>query len=274
MPGREVAFWETVRVTAYLYNLDEFSVAAVFAGVMLVLSLVAPFVGKRLGWNADTKEKADFVGRAQSTVLSFGALALSFSLVQVQGNFRQTEQIVHKEASTVLLLEHQLLRFGLPAANIPRTLLRGYASSIIHDEWPSMQHHDVSNKTTAAFRALSDGVGDLQPSPGRQQMAYADIIKSLDNLFETRGLRRAAAATALSSTFWILAFVLLAILVGLNLMVVPLPTNLVSVVAPCVALALLASVVFVTDRPFIGRAGILPTSLEYVLIEMNTSGQP
>ncbi len=254
----------------YLYSFSALGVAVLFTGVMLGFSLAAPFVGRWLGFNASSKEKADIIGRSQSSVLSFCALTLAFSLVQVQGNFRQTEQIVHKEASTVLLLEHQLIRLGSPGADSPRTLLRAYADSIIQDDWPAMRHEELSDQATAAFRLLSDAISVLQPTPGRQQVAYADTVKSLDSLFETCGLRRAAATIKLSFPFWCLALVLLTTVVGLNLMVVPLPTNLASAVIPCVVLSLLAAVVFITDRPFLGHTSIPPTSMERVLIEMNT----
>jgi len=253
----------------YLYSLNALGVALLFGGVMLVLSMRAPFTGRRLALNAATKEKADFVGRAQSSVLSFCALILVFSLIQVQGNFRQTEQIVHKEASTVLLLEHQLLRYGSSDADASRTLLRAYAGSIIQDDWPAMRHEELSDKATATFRLLSDGISALQPGSTRQQVTYAEMLKSLDALFESRGMRRAAAVFKLSSTFWYLTLVMLAALVGMNLMVVPTPTNLAAVSIPCVALALLAAVVFVTDRPFIGQTSIAPVSLQRVLLEMN-----
>src|SRR5579862_2172061 len=107
-----------------LYALGDIGVLALFGGVSVVCFALAPLMGKRLGWTVPEKD-TDYIIRAQSTLITFTALILAFSLVQAQANHRKTEELVAKEASALNTLDRQLLRYGEQGAAL-RLALWGY----------------------------------------------------------------------------------------------------------------------------------------------------
>jgi hypothetical protein len=227
-------------------------------------------VGSRCGWTAPTKDRADYIVRAQSTIISFTALILAFSLVQVQGNLRQTQELVDKEAGYLNMLDRQLVRFGTQAAAALRPLLWDYAASVIRDEWPSLRGEQLSDRTSQLLRPLSKGVFALEPGPGRQQTIYADMLQSLDAMADAREQRLSASSLRLTPAFWYLAFALIVVMVGLSALIEPVGFHMVSVAVQGLAIALLASLVFISDRPFKGDTSVPPTPFERALVVMKT----
>src|SRR5262245_60338896 len=120
--------------------------------------MAAPWVGTRLRLTAPTKARPDFVIRAQATVMSFIAVILAFSLVQVQGNLRKVEELVAKEAGQLDLMDRQLLRDGDRKVADLRTLLWDYTNAILQDEWPGLKYGIESIRTEQSFQPLSRAV--------------------------------------------------------------------------------------------------------------------
>ena len=90
---------------------------------MAVACLVsAPYIGQKLGWTVPNRDRADYIIRAQATLITVTGMVLAFSLVQAQGNIRQTEELVAKEASTMNTLDHSF------SATVIRALPYGRSS--------------------------------------------------------------------------------------------------------------------------------------------------
>ena len=250
-----------------LYALGNIGIIALFAGVTAVLFLIAPLIGRKLGWTVPNKDRADYIIRAQSTLITFTALILAFSLVQAQGNLRKTEELVAKEASTLNTFDRQLLRYGEPAASI-RPLLWAYTASVIDDEWPSLKDGEHNAATSAKLTPVSRAVFQLDPQPGRQTTIYGELIKSLDDMSDSREQRISAADLRLPSEFWVMALLLGLLLLALSLVIEPVTHHTVSITAQGFALALLAALVFCSDRPFEGDISVSPVPIAKVLAIM------
>jgi hypothetical protein len=250
-----------------LYNLGDFGIIALFGGVTIACFVIAPYLGRRLGWTVPNKDRADYIIRAQSTLISFTALILAFSLVQSQSNLRKTEELVAKEASTLNTFDRLLLRFGEQAASL-RPLLWAYTTSVIEDEWPTLRHGQASPATSAKLTPMSRAVFQLDPQPGRQTTIYAEIIKSLDDMADLREQRINAADLRLPTEFWVMALLLGLILVVLSTVIEAVAYHTISIAAQGFALALLAALVFSSDRPFQGDISISATPITKALATM------
>jgi hypothetical protein len=172
-------------------------------------------------------------------------------LVQAQGNLRRTEEWVAKEASTLDNLDRLLLRYGEQGA-VLRPLLWAYSTSVIEDEWPALRHGQKSAVTSAALTPLSRAVFQLDPQSGRQVTIYGEMIKSLDEMADEREQCVTAANLQLHAEFWIVTFLLGLILVALSTVIEAVTFHTVSIAAQGLAVALLAALVFCSDRPFKG----------------------
>ena len=74
-----------------LYYLGDVWIVILFSGTAVACFVLAPLIGKALGWTASDKDRVDAIIRAQATIISSAVLVLAFSLVQVHGNLRKTD---------------------------------------------------------------------------------------------------------------------------------------------------------------------------------------
>lgn len=251
-----------------LYELGDFWIFTIFGAVAVLCFMIAPSIGARLGWTAPTKERADYVVRGQTTIISFTAIILAFSLAQVQSNLRKTEELVAKEAGQIDSFDRQLLRYGDPKVADLRTLLWDYTNAILQDEWPGLKYGIESTRTEQAARPLSRAIFAIEPQTARQTSVYNELLKSIDQLAESRAQRIAAAQIYLPTEFWYLTVALFVIMIGLSLMIEPKTHQNVSIAAQGLAIALLAALVFIIDHPFIGSFNVKPTALEQTFVIM------
>lgn len=234
-----------------LYNLGEVGLIALFGVVTVGCLITAPKVGQGLGWTVPNRDRADYIIRAQATIITVIGMVLAFSLVQTQGNLRQTEELVAREASALNNLDRLLLRYGDEGATL-RPLLWAYSASIVEDEWPALRHGQRSSVTSAKLTPLTRAIFQLDPQSGRQVTIYGEMIKSIDEMADEREQRVNVANLQLHPEFWIVAFLLGLILVALSTVIEAVAYHTVSIAAQGLAVALLAALVFCSDRPFNG----------------------
>jgi hypothetical protein len=251
-----------------LYVLGEIGIIALFGAVAVACLVSAPYIGQKLGWTVPNRDRADYIIRAQATLITVTGMVLAFSLVQAQGNIRQTEELVAKEASTMNTLDRLLLRYGDQGAAL-RPLLWAYTTSIIEDEWPALRDGQSSPITSARLTPLSRAVFQLDPQSGRQVTIYGEMIKTIDDMADERERRVSAANLQLHSEFWMVTFLLGLILVALSTLIEAVGYRVVSIGAQGLALALLAALVFCSDRPFKGNISVYPVPIAKVLVIMN-----
>jgi hypothetical protein len=244
-------------------------IALVFGAVAIACFGLAPYLGRKLGWTVPDKDRADYIIRAQATLMAVTGMVLAFSLVQAQGSIRRTEELVSKEASIINTLDRLLLRYGGQGAEI-RPLLWAYTTSVIEDEWPALREGQSSATCSARLSSLSDAVYQLDPQSARQVTIYGEMIKSLDEMADEREHRISAANLKLHSGFWLITFLLGVILVALSTAIEAVGYHTVSIAAQGLALALLAALVFSSDRPFKGDISVSPAPFVNVLTLMNT----
>ncbi len=255
-----------------LYDLSDFWVLLIFAGFALVAFTLAPIVGHRLGWSAPDKDRADYVMRGLTTITSLAAVILAFSLVQVNGNLRRTEELVAKEASQIDLMDRLLQRYGGPDVAALRGQLRAYAASIVRDEWPALQANRQSPQTDERLQAVMRGIAALAPSPAGQRVSYSTVQQALDSLSDLRDQRLAAAELTLPHAFWYLILALILLMVGLSAMIEPAPFHTIPIAAKGLAIVLLAALVFMVDTPLKGEIAVAPMPFEKALAAMTARG--
>ena len=255
-----------------LYQIGDFWIVVLFSGTAVACFVLAPLIGKTLGWTAPDKDRVDAVIRAQSTIISSAALVLAFSLVQVHGNLRKAEELVEREAAQLVQLSRQLARYGDSQLPMLHERLLAYAKSVLADEWPALRSGQESPKTTEDMRALVRAIYTLDPAGGRQTTIYAEILKSLDAMVDLRNQRVTAATLRLPSTFWYLALVLIAAAVGLSTMIEPASHHTIGIAALGFTIALLAALVFITDTPFMGDTSIQPAVFEKAIARVQAGG--
>jgi hypothetical protein len=239
----------------FLYSLSDLSVTILFASVAALAFIAAPLLRARLFGHVS--EATSETARTTMTMITgFTGAVLAFSLVQAQGNLRNTERIVAAEAMQLDQTDRLLTSYGDANVAAIREALRAYAQSIVSDEWPKLSEHESSQRTGDLFRALSRQILDIQPTPGRSTVIYSDLVRLADQLAESRQERLAATDLGLPPIFWGTISILMVLLVIYAAFAEP--WRAISLGGVGAGLALLISLVFIFDQPFLGQVSATP----------------
>jgi Protein of unknown function (DUF4239) len=242
-----------VWMVAFLYSLSDLSVAILFSSVVGLIFIATPLLRARLF--GDVSEVQSEVARTTITaVIGFTGVVLAFSLVQAQGNLRTVEKSVASEAMQLEAMDRLLVSYG--EAGAIRQAVRAYAASVVADEWPQLSQHGRSPRTEELFGALTRQVLAMQPTPGRGSVIYGDLVKTVDQLTESRQDRLGATDLGLPPIFWEVIGLLMALLVACAAFVER--RRAVSLGGLGAGLALLATLVFIFDQPFLGDVSATP----------------
>jgi hypothetical protein len=256
-------------MTHWLYALPELLLIALGAGGLAVAVIYLPKLVQRVPFLAPTDAGLEFVIRMQAPLFTMTALVLTFTLVEAERNYRQIESNITAEASQISQLDRLLARFGDPAAQASRPLLLAYARSIVNDEWPAMlRRGEGSNKTRFAFTGVSRVVLALDPAPGRQALIYAEMLKSLDLIAQSRDARLDSLAVGLPGIYWavILFSVLVLLLVSCTIPRTPFRTTVLA--GQLAVLGAFVGFVFLMDSPYRGENAASPDTISRAVAAM------
>jgi Protein of unknown function (DUF4239) len=246
---------EAPDMVVFLYSLSDLSVTILFTTVAALAFIVAPLLRVRLFGHVS--EATSETARTTMTMITgFTGVVLAFSLVQAQGNLRSVERVVAAEAMQLDQADRLLTSYGDANVAAIREAVRAYAQSIVTDEWPKLSEHDSSQRTGDLFRSLSRQILAIQPTPGRGTVIYSDLVRIADQLAESRQERLEATDLGLPPIFWEAIGILMVLLVTYAAFVEP--RRAISLGGVGAGLALLISLVFIFDQPFLGQVSATP----------------
>jgi hypothetical protein len=142
-------------------------------------------------------------------------------------------------------------------------VVRAYAQSVVKDEWPKLSEHSTSRHTGDLFQALSQQILAIQPAPGHDNVIYGDLVKTLDQLAESREDRLSASDLELPPIFWQVISFLTLLLVVLCAFTEPQRAAFLGGVGA--GLGLLIALVFLFDQPFSGDTSVKPDPILQVM---------
>jgi len=130
------------------------------------------------------------------------AVLLAFIAVAAWESFNVAGRVVELEANLVGNL--YLDAAGLPEE--PRRkvgrVLRDYADAVINEEWPAQQVGHIDNNLSLAVRRLHFVLAHVQPQTSAEQVTYAEMMRSLNELYAARRDRLAAARQGIPGVIW------------------------------------------------------------------------
>ncbi len=254
----------------WLYNLPEAALLVIPAATLALLVVFLPRFLQRLPWLAPSDANTDFVIRMQATLFTLTSLLLAFTLVQADINFRQADSLVAAEAARIDQFDRLLTRYGEQSARDVRPLLRAYALSIIHDEWPEMLNGNVNGNaaTSAAFTPVSRHILAIDPETTRQGLILAEMLKSLDAIAEARAARLNTVGLGLPIIYWQVVLFALAglIVVSCTIQQTAFRTSVLAI--QVAVIGAFVGFVFIMDQPFKGDTAVGPDSFVQILARM------
>ena len=254
-PPRRRELPKKKKCMSWLYNLPNSCIAPLFGAIGAALFVGVLFFRVKVLRFQIESDHAKSAHDALAVVIGFAGLVLAFSLVQEQINVRNIEAQVGTEGDNLAELDRLLVRFGNPGDDALRLSLRGYAVSIVSDEWGEQSKGGASGRTANLFRKFSEDVSAIEPTPGRQSLIYTEMLKKIDELELDRGSRLVAADNIkLAPTFWETIGLLLLILLLLASFSETTFSLGGAMALGCqgFVVTLLVALVFMYDRPFKG----------------------
>jgi hypothetical protein len=248
-----------------LYSLSDLAIVILFGLAIALAFMAAPLLRHKL-FGEVSDSVSDFARATMTPITGFTGVVLAFSLVQAQGNLRNVQKTVSMEALQLNQLDRLAISYG-PELTPVRQAARDYAQSVVSDEWFRLAKHSYSPRSTELFRLLSQRVLSIQPTAARENVIYSDLVRMTDQLAESRQERLAESELALPPIFWEVIgslTILLIIFAGfVN------ERHAMSLGGLGAGVALLISLVFIFDQPFLGDSSVRPNAILNTIQMMN-----
>ena len=250
----------------FLHSLPDLVILPLVVTVIVAVAMLAPLIGRRIMRIPDNARRDEVVFDAYKAIMAMVGVVLAFSLVQVNGNLRSAETLIGREASAFAAVDRILLRFGNQTALDARPLLAAYGQSRVNEEWPGLARAERNPGTDERYTTMSQAARALEPSPGRQQAMFAELLKGLDDLAEARELVLQDAQTELPVFFWIVTYGFLVLAFALALLAEPTLSRTVGLGATAAGVALLLAFVIIVDQPYKGETSVSPSPIQKTLV--------
>jgi hypothetical protein len=192
----------------------ELAALPTWLGILLAISLpvaLALLVG-RVMFSIFTPQ--EFVANAQVGATKYGfiveiyAVVAALALVGAWDSYQTARDTLQKEAAGLYMLAHAVDTFDGPnlaaTRNEMRAAIRGYASSVVMQDWPAMQAGVASTGSDAAFTRLTRAFLDADTEKNSQQVLQQKTGDWLEQVAEARIARLSVVSRTLSGLIWML----------------------------------------------------------------------
>ncbi len=249
----------------WFHTLSNLGIGLLILGVGLGLSTLLPWwVRHRFALNP-AEPLAKGAEESFKLFTSITLLLLAFCLVRVQGDHRNVEDLVAREATIVYKLDRALAGYGAPQATPLRELTRRYAQSVVDDEWLLLAQGGRSTVTSRLLADLTRGCRQLEAGNTAQQLARAEALGSVTQVNDVREARLAAATLHLPRYYWQALACAMVLLLAFGWLQSPLPKMVAYVGGVTLGVSLLLTLLIATEGLFVGESRVTPAPLVHTL---------
>lgn len=249
----------------YLHTLPNIVIGLGIVSVGLFLSTVIPFY---IRWKYKLNPDEHLAKGAEEGFKLFTSITLlliAFSLVRVQGDHRNVEDLVSREAALMFKLNRSLAAFGGPQATELQSDLKNYATAVVDDEWPQMAKNERSEEASNVLIDLTQGIRLLDPRNSVQQMSRAEIVTTLNQLSDVREARISAARLKLPTYLWDALAISVILLIAFGWFQNPLPKMVAYVGGVTIGVSVLFTLVIALEGLYLGESRVTPDAIVHIL---------
>jgi hypothetical protein len=249
----------------FLHSLPNVAIGIILITIGLTLSTAIPLY---IRWKYNLNPSEHLAKGAEEGFKLFTSITLlliAFSLVRVQGDHRNVEDLVSRESALIFKLNRSLAAFNGGHSAELQDDLKQYANAIVTDEWPKMANRERSEETSNLMIDITQGVRLLDPKTPVQQMARAEIVTTLNQLSDVREARLSASRLQLPSYLWEALSVCVVLLIGFGWLQNPLPKMVAYVGGVTTGLCVLLTLVIALEGLFVGESQVKPDAIVFVL---------
>jgi hypothetical protein len=212
------------------------------------------------------RSQNDVTAAAMGIVGVAYAVLLAFIAVATWESYTAADKIVDVEASYIGDLYRETI--GLADADVApiRAGIKKYLEQIVHVEWPSQQAGHINQAGRPTLVHISSLIASLDPKTPRETVIVAELLRTMNALYDARRTRILAADSAIPAiVWWIVAFGS-ALTVGFTYLFGTHDFRMHVIVTGMVAasMALVIVLIVALDRPFRGDLSVSVQAYENI----------
>ncbi len=211
-------------------------------------------------------------------IASFYALLLSFVVLVVWDQLNETRSNVSKEGSSAMGLYRDIKYY--PDSIESKQLMIVYLDfvyNVVDEEFPNMEHMQLSRKTPEAFNKVFYKMEHLNPKNQFQVQLVGQMFNHLNELASFRGLRMTSMETEISPPMW-LPMVLGALITIFCAMLLDIEHRRIHILINGllgIFIGMFFFIIILLDHPYAGNGGIKPKSYKQIFtMEQWTKERP
>jgi hypothetical protein len=245
--------------------------AVLFVVVIVGAAMLGMWVVRRRTDFETLEAHKEVAGFLIAVVGALYSVLLAFMVVSVWESFEDAERIARREADLLVSLYRDAEAFPDDRIDL-RTTIRGYAESVVDDEWPAMaEDQREAPETDVALHRVFNAYRAVEPGGAAEDVFLRNALDRLDDVTESRRERVAAAGTQLPRPLWYVLLAGCVITVGFTLFfpVKAVRVQAVMVGALAAMTALMLFLVLSLDLPFTGDLAVEPTAMNEAIAEFD-----
>jgi hypothetical protein len=167
-------------------GINTYAIGIPLIFVMIILTLYIQIIIKRR-MNAKALEGSrEVAGYFLTTVGTFYAVLMGLVVVDAMSNFRETEETVEKEVTSLVKIYIAAERFPQYQAHIQEIVL-DYTKEVMDIEFPMMNHQgSIDEKATILALSLLDTVQKIEPTTENQKSVYQNLLSDASEFIVSR----------------------------------------------------------------------------------------
>jgi hypothetical protein len=220
------------------------------------------------------KAHNDLAGFTIAVIGVLYAVLLAFIAIATWESFSRASDIVENESDFAggIYLDTQ----GLPPAKGQpiRDAIARYVTVVINDEWPVQREGKTPDQGWKPLRDLNTAIATIQPQNLGEAVIQAELLKTWNNLYETRSSRLSAVQGHVPGVVWWIIFFGAAITTGFTYLFgyQNFAMHLTMTGTLAATLALVVVLIVALDWPFRGEISVSPDP--FIMTQMSWAEIP
>jgi hypothetical protein len=240
----------------WLHTLPNLGIGILILGFGLTVSTLAPWWVRHRFSLTPSDPLSKGAEESFKLFVSLTLLLLAFCLVRAQGDHRNVEDLVAREATIVYKLDRALANHDTPQAVALRELTRRYAQSVVTDEWPMLARNGRSAGTSKLLTELTRGTRALEGGNTAQTLARTEALGHVTQMNDVREARLTAAGLELPHYYWQALGCAMALLVVFGWFQSPIPKMVAYVGGVTIGVSVLLTMLIATAGLFVGESRV------------------
>lgn len=234
-----------------------------FLGITVLLTFGAYFLARYCLVSHSDEHARDLASSVIFRVAALHGLILALVFAKELGNSDTLAQAVNREATQLESVFFDAARHkGEETAAIQRAIAL-YAREVLENEWSMLGNQgELSDTAWQHFETVMEALLDINEGTARQEWLRQRMLEQMVVIEAERNRREIVAATDVSTLFWVIAFLGVALVAAPYFPYAPTATNLSLLAIYSVYTGLVLFFIYAFDNPFGGIGSVQPVPLE------------